>query len=112
MSAQTLHSKVLTSPDGVKVFAEATGDPSKHPIVFLHGLALNGTSFDKQFSDPRLNENFYLVRYDLRGHGRSGLPFEFEAYESIRYAEEFKTVCEGFKIEKPSVVAWWVLCAI
>lgn len=66
------------------------------------------TGGQAQFKDPRLYENFYLVRYDLRGHGRSAKSFDFKAYESIRYAEEFKTVCDAFGVKKPSVVTWYV----
>lgn len=108
-NSPTLQTKLLTSPDGIKVLAEAVGDPKNHAIVFLHGLSLTGAGFERQFRDPRLYENFFLVRYDLRGHGRSGMSFDAKSYESIRYAEEFKTVCEGFNVVKPSVVAWYVI---
>ena len=34
------------------------------------------------------------MRYDLRGHGRSGYPMNAASYESRRYAEDFKAVLE------------------
>lgn len=108
MAPPPVITKVLTNPDGTTVYAEAAGDPSKHPIVFIHGLGLLGTGWGPQFKDPQLYENFYLVRYDMRGHGRSSKSFEFKDYESIRYAEEFKTVCDAFGVVKPSVVVWYV----
>ncbi len=104
----TISSKIFLSADGTKVYAEATGDLSKPALVFIHGLSSNVLVFDRQFKDPRLNENFYLVRYDMRGHGRSGHPREASAYQSIRYAEDFKAVCEEFELSKPSVLAWQV----
>ncbi|KAI0339017.1 alpha/beta-hydrolase [Trametopsis cervina] len=106
MPVLPLHSKELTTPDGLKVFAEAAGDPNKHAILFIHGFAGNGTVYDRQFNDPQLTANFFLVRYDMRGHGRTAHPTEAKDYESLRYAEECKTVCDGFGLVKPSVFAW------
>lgn len=105
----TITKKVLHSADGTKVFSEAAGDPSNPALVFIHGLGLCGIAFDAQFEDPRLNESLYLVRYDMRGHGQSGMPLEAAAYESARHAEDFKAVCEGFGLVKPSVLVWYVV---
>lgn len=44
----------------------------------------------------------------MRGHGRSDMPEDLEAYESIRHAEDFRTVCEGFGLKKPFVLGWYV----
>jgi pimeloyl-ACP methyl ester carboxylesterase len=54
--------KLAKSKDGTTIYAEAVGDPSKQSIVFLHGFALSGASFDGLFSNPQLLEHFYLVR--------------------------------------------------
>lgn len=102
----TIESKILVSADGTKLFAEAAGNPSKPVLVFIHGFCVTGAAFDPQFEDARLHENLYLVRYDMRGQGRSGMPREAAAYESIRHAEDFKAVCEGFGLRKPNVLAW------
>ncbi|TBU63049.1 alpha/beta-hydrolase [Dichomitus squalens] len=96
----------LTSPDGNKIWAESAGEPSKPALVFIHGMGCTALGFDNQFADPDLLHNFHLIRYELRGHGRSGAPVESEGYESIRYAEDFKTVCEAFGVEKPFLVGW------
>lgn len=101
-------SKVLESADGTKLFAEAAGDPANPALVFIHGFGVSGVAFDAQFEDPRLNENLYLVRYDMRGHARSGMPMDAAAYQSVRHAEDFKTVCEGFGLTKPNVLGWSV----
>ncbi|TBU24034.1 alpha/beta-hydrolase [Dichomitus squalens] len=96
----------LTSPDGNKIWAESAGEPSKPALVFIHGMGCTALGFDNQFADPDLLHNFHLIRYELRGHGRSGVPVESEGYESIRYAEDFKTVCEAFGVEKPFLIGW------
>ena len=101
--------KYLTSADGTAIHASesATGAPANPPVVFIHGLGFSSTvAWDKQFSDPRLQGNLYMVRYDMRGHGRSGAPVEAAMYESRRHAEDFRAVCEGFGVVGPDVVAW------
>ncbi|KAJ8469834.1 hypothetical protein ONZ51_g8729 [Trametes cubensis] len=96
----------VTSVDGTKIYAESAGDRSKPTIVFSHGLAGTVLAWDSQFSDPDLRRDFHLVRYDLRGHGRSDKPVGEQAYESIKFAEDFKAVCDGFGVEKPFFAGW------
>ncbi|KAJ7268025.1 alpha/beta-hydrolase [Mycena rebaudengoi] len=98
--------KRLISKDGTEIIAEATGDYSKPHIVFVHGGSSNGTVFDPIFKLAALTENLYLVRYDLRGHGRSGKPQRPEDYESIRYAEDFQAVLDAFKLKNPIYAGW------
>ena len=101
--------KILTSADGTKIWAESARNPTKPALVFIHGLSCTALGFDKRFADKRLRENFHLIRYEMRGHCRSGQPLEAEAYQSIRYAEDLKTVtCEAFGVEKPFLVGWCV----
>ncbi|PCH44753.1 alpha/beta-hydrolase [Wolfiporia cocos MD-104 SS10] len=95
-----------TSTDGTKIWAESTGNPSKPAVVFIHGLSCTAFAYDKQFVDPDLLKNLYMVRYELRGHGRSGMPEDIEAYASPRQAEDFAAVCEAFGLKKPFVCAW------
>lgn len=45
----------------------------------------------------------------MRGHGRSDAPLVAEAYESIRYAEDFKAVMEEFGVVKPFVAGWYFI---
>lgn len=104
----SIQNKYIASNDGTKLYAQAAGDPSKQAVVFLHGYAFNVGAFQKQFQDPDWLENFYLVAYDLRGDGRSDHPEVPEAYESIRFAEDFKAVCEAFNVKKPFIFAWLV----
>lgn len=50
--------------------------------------------------------NFHKVRYDIRGHGRSGKPNTAEAYESKLFADDFKAVMEAFELKKPVLAGW------
>ncbi|KAI0635649.1 alpha/beta-hydrolase [Trametes polyzona] len=98
--------RTLTSADGTNVFVKSAGDSSKPAIVFLHGLSSSTLAWDSQFADQDLLRDFHLVRYDLRGHGRSGKPLDPSAYESVRFAEDFKAVCDGLGLERPFLAGW------
>ena len=96
----------VISADGTKIWAQAAGNPSKPAVVFIHGFSCSTLNFGKQFSDPTLLENLYLLRYDVRGHGRSEQPLEAKDYESLRHAEDFKAVIDAFGVRKPFVAGW------
>jgi len=100
--------QLIVSADGTKIWAQAAGNPNKPAVVFIHGFSCTGLHFSKQFSDPKLLENLYLIRYDVRGHGRSDQPLEAKDYESLRHAQDFKAVIEAFGAEKPFVAGWYV----
>ncbi|KAG6915143.1 hypothetical protein DXG01_013060 [Tephrocybe rancida] len=97
---------------GTTIFAEACGDHTKPHVVFVHGFACAGIVFDKLFSLPDFQQNLFLVRYDARGHARSGQPTNEESYFSARYAEDFDAVCEAFSLDKPFFAGWSLAGAI
>ena len=96
----------LTSSDGTAIYADATGVPTNTAIVFIHGLSCTALGWEKQFADAALCASFHLVRYEMRGHGRSGKPLEEEGYTSTKIAEDFRTVCEAFGLVKPFIAGW------
>ncbi|KAK0439158.1 alpha/beta-hydrolase [Armillaria borealis] len=102
----TSTAQLVSSKDGALIYADAAGDPTKRCLVFVHGLALSGAVFDNLFTNQKLIGNFYLVRYDMRGHGRSAMPESLDNYSSEIFAEDFKAVAQAFKIEKPIFVGW------
>ncbi|KZT52833.1 alpha/beta-hydrolase [Calocera cornea HHB12733] len=99
-------SKVVHSADGTPIYAEALGDPSKPALVFIHGFVVSLICFDDIFSDPKWREAVYLIRYDTRGHGRSGKPDAAEAYESRRMSEDYMAVTAAFGVTKAFIVGW------
>ncbi|THH17321.1 hypothetical protein EW146_g3464 [Bondarzewia mesenterica] len=105
MSAKP-HSKVLRSSDGCEIYAEATGHSSRPHVVLIHGVTFSGAVFDDFCRQPELLEELYIVRYDLRGHGRSGMPDSPESHQSKLYADDFMAVVRGFKLSKPVLVGW------
>ncbi|KAH9929352.1 Alpha/Beta hydrolase protein [Fomitopsis serialis] len=99
-------SKVVASSDGMPIYAEAIGDPSKPALIMAHGMALSAATFDDVFFDKRMLNEVYMVRYDLRGHGRSGKPTNPEAYVSSVWADDYTAVMQAFNIGKHVFLGW------
>ncbi|KAF8990565.1 alpha/beta-hydrolase [Cyathus striatus] len=97
---------LIMSSDGTQIFASAVGNPRNPPIVFVHGYTLSAAVFDDLFKEQQLNSRYYLLSYDLRGHGRSGKPNTTEAYASNLFADDFAAVIKYFKVKSPLYVGW------
>ncbi|TFK38330.1 Alpha/Beta hydrolase protein [Crucibulum laeve] len=93
-------SKTLVSADGTKIYANCVGDPSKPAVIFIHGFCFSSVVFEPIFIDPE------WVRYDVRGHGRSGNATDQAAWESKRLAEDFEAVVQGLNLVKPFIAGW------
>jgi pimeloyl-ACP methyl ester carboxylesterase len=64
----------VSTRDGVRLAVWDTGPRSaEHTVVFLHGLCLDQTSWDRQISYLRRRyvRSVRVISYDHRGHGRS-----------------------------------------
>ena len=53
--------KFVRSKDGTQIWTHAVGNPTKPAIVFIPGFSCTALAFEKQFDDPKLLENLYLV---------------------------------------------------
>jgi 3-oxoadipate enol-lactonase len=60
------------SVSGVDIATYINGEPGRPWIVLSHSLAADSSSWDYQL--PLLTQNFRVLRYDTRGHGRSSAP--------------------------------------
>ncbi|CAA7269178.1 unnamed protein product [Cyclocybe aegerita] len=98
--------RVLKSSDGTEIFARATGRSDNPSLVFVHGLAFSGMVWDELFKDETLLRQFYLVSYDMRGHGRSGKPKREEDHASTLYADDFAAVVKAFNLKSPILIGW------
>ena len=59
---------------GVELAAVCHGNPSRPPLVLLHGAGANAHWWDHLA--PRLARHFHVVALDFRGHGASDFPTE------------------------------------
>jgi len=96
----------VTSPDGVSIAVQETGDPDGSPIIFIHGLLGSHLNWEKQWRDPQL-QHHRLIAFDLRGHGLSGKPIQEEAYRDGKlWAQDLAAVIAGSRARKPLLVGW------
>src|SRR6266540_3962879 len=64
--------------NGTRLFYEVAG--SGHPLVLIHGHILDRRMWDDQFAV--FARRFRVLRYDMRGYGRSALPMG-EPYHAV-----------------------------
>ncbi|KAJ7598565.1 alpha/beta-hydrolase [Mycena floridula] len=96
----------VTSSDGATIYACAYGNPSKPSIVLVHGGLLTSQVFENLVQEPRLAKSFYMVCYDLRGHGQSSKPENPDDYTSKLMADDFVAVAETFGLSNPVFLGW------
>jgi pimeloyl-ACP methyl ester carboxylesterase len=66
-------------------------------VVLLHGFTLDTRMWDDQFDI--LSESYFVVRFDMRGHGRSA-----GAKEEFSQAEDVKALLDFLEIDQAHVV--------
>jgi non-heme chloroperoxidase len=92
--------------DDVPLRVVTAGSSERPAIIFIHGIGQSHYSFHKQL-ESGLADDFYLVAFDLRGHGASGKPWDTEAYiHSATWAQDLAAVISATQARKPVIVAW------
>jgi pimeloyl-ACP methyl ester carboxylesterase len=91
---------------GVPLAVVTAGDPSAPPVLLIHGIGQSHYLFHRQF-ESSLARDFFLVGFDLRGHGASGKPWEAADYQSADvWAGDVAAVLSAVGAERPLIVAW------
>ena len=62
----------VKSFDGLPLYAVAEGDPAAPAVMLSHSIGCDSAMWDEQAR--ALRGRFYVLRFDRRGHGRSGVP--------------------------------------
>ncbi len=98
--------QTVAGAGGVPLNVVTSGDPSSPAILFIHGIGQSHYSFVRQLNSD-LADDFFLVSFDLRGHGASGKPWAEDAYNQPQcWAEDVAAVIAATKLDRPVVVAW------
>jgi len=82
--------------NGTRLYYELGG--SGQPLVFIHGLGADNRTWDDQFDAFAVK--YKVVRYDMRGYGRSSVPTE----APYAHTDDLKALLESVGIERACVV--------
>lgn len=82
----------VTSGDLI-LYAKAEGNPEHTPLVLVHGYPDNHTVWDKV--TEQLKQDYLVIRYDVRGAGRSDKPSATSAYRMKWLARDLKAVVDA-----------------
>lgn len=83
--------------NGTKLYYEIAGKGP--PVVLIHGGWLNSAQWDLQF--PLLSRNYRVLRYDMRGYGRSALGQPDSAYSQF---QDLAALLKHVGMERPHIV--------
>ena len=87
--------EIMTS-DGIGIHYETGGRQDGPPLVFSNSLGTNLSMWDGQALAAA--RGFHVIRYDQRGHGRSGAPAG--DYTLNRLAQDVIDLLDGLGIQK------------
>jgi 3-oxoadipate enol-lactonase len=90
---------------GGRLWFEVAG--SGDALVLIHGNAGDRRHWDHQFLP--LARGFQVVRYDVRGYGKSTLPVEGEPYAAH---EDLAALLDYLRISKAHIAGWSMGCGI
>jgi non-heme chloroperoxidase len=89
---------------GCRLHVEEAGNPEGRPILFIHGFSQSGLSWSRQLRSD-LADDFRLVAFDNRGHGRSDKPRD--AYgDSTLWADDIRAIIAALELDRPILSGW------
>jgi non-heme chloroperoxidase len=98
--------RTVEGAGGVPLNVVTVGDPANPPIVLIHGLAQSHLAFESQFRSE-LAQKYFLVSFDLRGHGNSAKPWDRAAYASDAiWGEDVDRIVKALQLRRPVVLGW------
>ncbi|MBT2269603.1 alpha/beta fold hydrolase [Rhodococcus erythropolis] len=86
-------SLTVHAQDGTRIHAEVYGPPHAPPIVLSHGIACAIPFWTHQIA--ALSNNFRVIAYDHRGHGRSDAPRARTSYTLEHLGDDLDAVLQA-----------------
>jgi 3-oxoadipate enol-lactonase len=86
----------MAAINGTHLYYEQAG--SGHPLVLIHGFTLNTQMWDDQFS--LFARNYKVIRYDMRGSGKSALPVE----EPFTEVDDLRALLDALGVSRAFVM--------
>jgi pimeloyl-ACP methyl ester carboxylesterase len=84
--------------NGLDHYYEQTGEGP--PLVFIHGAFADCRIWDPQWE--YFSAKYHVLRYDLRGHGRTGRS-DLDRYSIDTYADDLASLVSALGIESPVI---------
>jgi pimeloyl-ACP methyl ester carboxylesterase len=84
---------------GVRLAVFSSGDPSAPAVLLVHGYPDTHAVWDAVAAD--LAVDHHVVRYDVRGAGRSGCPAELREYRLDQLADDLFAVAGSVSPDRP-----------
>jgi pimeloyl-ACP methyl ester carboxylesterase len=89
-----------TTPDGVRLFYEATGRGT--PIVFVHEFS--GDSRSWQLQVRHFRNRYRCIAFNARGYPPSDVPERVSSYTQALAVEDIRTVMRHLKVRKAHII--------
>jgi len=89
----------IVDVNGTQLYCEISGDDDLPVVVFVHGFSLDTRMWDGQVA--AFSERYRVLRYDLRGFGRSAVP---EANVPYQHQADLAAVLDHFGIAQAAIV--------
>ncbi|MFE3445617.1 alpha/beta fold hydrolase [Nocardia sp. NPDC059180] len=89
--------------DGIELAGYEWGSPAAEPLVLVHGASDTHRTWAQVAAT--LADEFRVITYDVRGHGRSGSPSGLGAYRLDRLADDLYAVLDSVSPDRPVHVA-------
>jgi pimeloyl-ACP methyl ester carboxylesterase len=95
---------LIEAQAGVRLWADATGDPDAAPLLLVMGANAIGIAWPEALVS-RLTERHRVLRYDHRDTGRSTRAFAERPYPLTQLARDTLAVLDGFGVDRAHVAA-------
>jgi pimeloyl-ACP methyl ester carboxylesterase len=86
----------IIDANGARLYFETAG--YGEALVFIHGLGLDARMWDLQFEV--FAQRFLVIRYDLRGFGRSSVP----TAEGYSHAEDLHALLRFLRVQQAHIL--------
>ncbi len=78
-------------------------DKDKTTLIFIHGVSGSSSAWIPY--ENKFKEKFNILSVDLRGHGKSIKPKEYESYKIELFAEDIHNLLEYLNIKKIIIIS-------
>jgi pimeloyl-ACP methyl ester carboxylesterase len=106
------HKQYQIKTEGATLHVETDGDRNNTPLLMWNGAYCTTNMWDMVI--PELSDNFFVIRFDVRGTGLSSPSATDEGYRMERHADDAVAILDYLNIEKSVVwsMAWGSRAAI